>query len=192
MKPRPLLYLSGRAPTCTYLYLALSFRARFWKHSNRSNDGRSDNSRQSRNHNLPQTSTRSRMRPHNERSDEKGLTFEILIERLINSYVSTFRFSTASWTLLESSQFALASSKSGTSHGTTAHTATLSTSVSFASVSSSTLYFPPSRAPSQSSQVPIVRAPTYPWWLQWPPSSTAASMFSSSSCFFTRPLARRS
>ena len=86
MKPRPLLYLSGRAPTCTYLYLALSFRARFWKHSNRSNDGRSDNSRQSRNHNLPQTSTRSRMRPHNARSDEEGLTFEILIERLINLY----------------------------------------------------------------------------------------------------------
>ena len=86
MKPRPLLYLSGRAPTCTFLYLALSFRARFWKHSNRSNDGRSDNSRQSRNHNLPQTSTRSRMRPHNARSDEEGLTFEILIERLINLY----------------------------------------------------------------------------------------------------------
>ena len=191
VKPRPLLYLAGRGvqklifqklndtPTC---------RARLWKQSDRSLGSRSHHSWQSRHLSFPQTEARSRLRPCNQRSDKEGLSCKKLRQ---DNRVQTFRFSSASWTSLESLQFALVSSKSGSYRGTTSHTATLSTSVSFDSASSSTMSLPHFHAPSQSFPVRHARTTGSTWSMPWPRSSTAASTSSSSNCFFTRQSTRR-
>ena len=52
---------------------ALPCRARLWEQSHRNHRGCPHYPRQSRHLNLPQATTQSRMRPHNQRSDKEGL-----------------------------------------------------------------------------------------------------------------------